>query len=586
MYSNVDEVAILEIDTAKKIHYVSESVKSVLGYSEEELKTSFFFDILGDANRDIIEMGLSESKPIRFETVIYNKDSKPSEIEVGLFPSHKPGNCVYTLFISNISARNHFQEQHGWLSEIVNTSDDAIISKTMQGVITSWNPAAEVLFGYPKDEVIGKHISLIIPAERMAEENMIMDIISRGEKIQHFETIRIAKDGSEKSLSITISPIKNHEDKIIGASNVSRDISAQKATEKNLATLAAIVDSSDDAIISKTLEGIITSWNSAAGEMFDYTEEEVIGRHISLIIPPDRIEEESMIIENIREGRKIDHFETVRMSKSGKRKNISLTVSPIKNAEGKIIGASKIARDVDFKVFAEQQREHFIKRLQELNEYKDEFMVMASHELKTPLTVILANLQILQELIKDDQNIILVKKIIDKVFQMSTLITNLLDVSKIQAGRLELEKSSFNIQNQIREIVSNLQATTQKHVITLSTSHPNTIIFADRERLQHVLVNLLGNAIKYSPKGGKINVNFSEAEDTVEVSVSDEGVGIHHSDLENIFQRFYRGRIASSFSGSGVGLYISAQIIKEHDGEIRAESKEGKGSTFYYKIPK
>lgn len=586
MYSNVDEVAIIGIDTEKNIHYVSKSAESVLGYSEDELKLSFFFDILGESNKEIIDQALSGSDPIRFETLIYNKESMPVEVAVGLFPSHSIEKFPFTVFISDISKRKQFREQSGWQGEIVNSSDDAIISKTLQGIITSWNPAAETMFGYTKDEAIGRHISIIIPLDRLAEEDMIIDLISKGEKLRHFETIRIAKDGTEKYVSLTISPVRNSEGKIIGASKIARDISAKKTSEKYQANLAAIVDSSDDAIISKTLDGIITSWNKSAHDMFGYSDDEVIGRHISLIIPSDRLEEENMIIKNIRSGKKIDHFETIRMGKNGKIKNISLTVSPLKDSEGNITGASKIARDIGFKIQAQKQTEHYIKSLQELNEYKDEFMVMASHELKTPLTVILANLQILEEVMQEDKNIPLVKKIIDKVFQMSSLVSNLLDVSKMQAGKLELNKSSFNIQNQIREIISNMQATTQNHEIVFSCLQPNTMVYADRDRLQHVLVNLIGNAIKYSPKGGPIDVIFSEFAQSVEVSVCDQGIGIHHADLENIFERFYRGRVASSFAGSGVGLYISSQIIKEHCGEIRVESKEGKGSTFYFKIPK
>src|SRR5690606_35982867 len=156
--------------------------------------------------------------------------------------------------------------------------------------------------------------------------------------------------------------------------------------DEKKATLAAIVASSDDAIISKTTDGTITSWNQSATRMFGYTENEVIGKHISLIIPKDRMKEENHILKNIRSGKRIDHFETVRITNDGTEKHISLTVSPIKNSKGMVIGASKIARDISEKVEAENQRKLYTQRLKELNVYKDEFMVMASHELKTPLT--------------------------------------------------------------------------------------------------------------------------------------------------------------------------------------------------------
>ncbi len=296
---------------------------------------------------------------------------------------------------TDISEQKKVESKLASLAAIVNSSDDAIISKSLKGIITSWNPSATKLFGYSEDEAIGKHISLIIPPDCLVEEELIIENIRKGEKIDHFETVRIAKDGSEKFISLTVSPIMNNKGEVIGASKITRDIAYKDQHEEKQAILAAIVSSSDDAIISKTLQGIITSWNESATRMFGYTEEEAIGKHISIIIPKDRMDEETRIIASIRKGEKIDHFETIRVAKDGNFRNISLTISPMRNSRGKIIGASKIARDISLRIKAEKQQALYTKRLQELNKYKDEFMVMASHELKTPLTVIMANLQIL-----------------------------------------------------------------------------------------------------------------------------------------------------------------------------------------------
>src|SRR5690606_7442793 len=213
------------------------------------------------------------------------------------------------------------------------------------------------------------------------------------------------KDGTFSHISLTVSPITNKQDIIIGASKIARDISYRIKSEEKQATLAAIINSSEDAIIGKSLEGIITSWNYAAARLFGYTEQEVIGKHISLIIPKDRMNEETMIMENITNGNKIDHFETVRIAKDGSEINISVTISPIKNAIGQIVGASKSARDISLRIQTEKTQKLYTERLQELNKYKDEFMVMASHELKTPLTVILANLQLLQLMLENDTNV-------------------------------------------------------------------------------------------------------------------------------------------------------------------------------------
>lgn len=238
------------------------------------------------------------------------------------------------------------EEKQAMLAAIVASSDDAIISKTTKGIITTWNPAAERMFGYNEAEAIGRSIMLIVPADRQAEEVYIIGQILQGKKIEHFETIRATKDGRQIPVSVTVSPIFNKNGVIIGASKIARDIRDRHLAREKQAILAAIVASSDDIIISKTLQGIITSWNKAAEKIFGYTEAEALGQHISLIIPPDRLSEEDFIIGQIVNGRKVDHFETIRRGKNGQDVHLSVTVSPVVDEQGKIIGASKVARDI------------------------------------------------------------------------------------------------------------------------------------------------------------------------------------------------------------------------------------------------
>lgn len=476
-------------------------------------------------------------------------------------------------------------EDSARLSAIVESSDDAIISKKLDGTITSWNPAAEKIFGFTAEEAIDEPISIIIPDYLMTEESEILARIKNGSRVEHYETMRKRKDGSRILISLTVSPIKDINGNIIGASKIARDISYQKNADEKQAILAAIVDSSDDAIVSKTLDGIITSWNNAAQRMFGYTEGDAIGKHISIIIPPDRLEEEKMIIENIRAGKKVNHFETIRRTKNGSEINISLTVSPVLNQNGKVIGASKIARDITQKIDLEKKQKLYTEKLQELNNYKDEFMAMASHELKTPLTVIKANLQILENKLQSDPNISFINKILLSVNKLSNLINSLLDVSKIQSGKVELSLSKFDMNALLAETVENIQATTPDHKIIFE-NNGKLIANADRERIEQVIINLLTNAAKYSPYADEIVVNAYVKNDQIEVHVKDHGMGIPQEDTDKIFTRFYRVQgIASTFAGSGIGLYISSEIIKRHGGNMWVESKVGKGSTFYFSIP-
>jgi PAS domain S-box-containing protein len=241
------------------------------------------------------------------------------------------------------------------LAAIVDSSDDVIISKNLDGVITSWNPAAQRVLGYSAREAIGSHITLIIPKDRLPEEQNIIARIRRGERLEHFDTVRQRKDGTLIDLSLTISPVKDSSGRIVGASTVAREITDRKRAERSTALLAAIVDSSDDAIVSKTLDGIITSWNKSAERMFGYRPEEVIGKHITLIIPRDRWDEETSIIERLRRGERIEHFQTVRRRKDGQLVDVSLTISPVRDSAGNIVGASKVGRDITAQVRADER---------------------------------------------------------------------------------------------------------------------------------------------------------------------------------------------------------------------------------------
>jgi PAS domain S-box-containing protein len=232
------------------------------------------------------------------------------------------------------------------LAAIMESSDDAIISKDLNGIIRSWNRGAEHIFGYTAEEAIGKPVLMLAVPERVDEIPNIIERIRRGEKVDHYRTQRQTKDGRVLDISLTVSPVRDATGTIIGASKVARDITEERRRTELQERLAAIVESSDDAIISKDLNGIILSWNKGAERIFGYTAEEAIGKPVSMLAVPERVEEISNIIGRIRRGERIDHYETKRKTKDGRVLDISLTVSPIRNAAREVVGASKIARDI------------------------------------------------------------------------------------------------------------------------------------------------------------------------------------------------------------------------------------------------
>jgi PAS domain S-box-containing protein len=232
------------------------------------------------------------------------------------------------------------------LARIVESSDDAIVSKDFNGIITSWNAAAERMFGYSAAEAIGQSIRIIIPADRQSEEDFVLGEVRAGRSVRHYETVRQRKDGSHIPISLTVSPLYGDDNTVVGASKIARDISDRKARDLAASHLAAVVASSDDGIVSKDLNGTITSWNRGAERIFGYTAAEAIGQSIRIIVPDDLQAEEDMVLRTIRSGKSVTHYETRRRRKDGTEVLISLTASPIFDDAGVVIGASKIARDI------------------------------------------------------------------------------------------------------------------------------------------------------------------------------------------------------------------------------------------------
>jgi PAS domain S-box-containing protein len=255
----------------------------------------------------------------------------------------------------DITERTDAGDSRERLAALVESSDDAIIGKSLDGTISAWNTGAENLFGYSASEALGRPIQMLLPPERVSEESEILARIGRGERIDHFETIRVRKDGRRIDVSVTISPIRDRSGAVVGASKIARDISERKRAEEARERLAAVVESSDDAIIGTSLEGTISAWNPGAENLFGYSASEALGASIQMLVPPERVHEESEIMARIRRGERINHFETVRVQKDGKRIDVSVTISPIRDRSGAIVGASKIARDISERKCAEEE---------------------------------------------------------------------------------------------------------------------------------------------------------------------------------------------------------------------------------------
>ncbi|HTM24378.1 MAG TPA: PAS domain S-box protein [Vicinamibacterales bacterium] len=471
------------------------------------------------------------------------------------------------------------------LAAIVASSDDAIISKDLSGTIITWNRAAEQMFGYTAADAIGQSISIIIPDERRTEEDYVLAQVKTGLGVDHYETIRRRKDGTLVNVSLTVSPILDRAGTVVGASKVVRDITATKRMEREAFRLAAIVESSDDAVVSKDLDGVIQTWNRGAERLFGYTADEAIGRSIRIVIPADRMSEEDEVLSRIRSGRSVEHFETIRRRKDGTLVDISLTVSPIRSYGGEVVGASKIARDI-----TEQKRLRAI--ADEASRLKDEFLAVLSHELRTPLNTVLGYTRMLK---REDKRMVgeLRDRALDALERnaesLSRLVNDVLDTSRIVTGKLRLALESCSVNSIVADAVDTVRPAADAKGIAVHADVEGTpTVMADRDRLQQVIWNLMSNAIKFTSAGGIVTIGARKQNGTVYITVKDTGIGIAQEHLPFVFQRFWQAHTGASreFAGLGIGLALARHLVELHGGSIRVESQGvGRGSEFTVALP-
>jgi PAS domain S-box-containing protein len=376
--------------------------------------------------------------------------------------------------------------------------------------------------------------------------------------------------------------------------------------------LAAIVDNSDDAIIGKDLNSIVTSWNRGAERIFGYSAEEMIGTSIMRLIPPERQKEEEEILFRIRRGERYDHFDTIRVTKDGRELHISLTISPIKDANGYVVGASKIARDITERKLAEKaleearrtsdsantERQRLLEseraarsEAERANRIKDEFLATLSHELRTPLNAVLGWATTLSIGSPRTEEIAQGLDAIERNARVQAqIIDDLLDMSRIISGKVRLDIQSLDLPTVITDAIETVRNTAlAKGVLLRTVIDPlNVPISGDPNRLQQVFWNLLNNSIKFTPKGGRVEVLLKRLDSHVEISIIDTGEGISPEFLPYIFNRFEQADAspARHHGGLGLGLSIVKQLVELHGGGVRAKSGGvGKGATFIVSLP-
>jgi PAS domain S-box-containing protein len=489
------------------------------------------------------------------------------------------------------------KEQGLWRqASLINLSYEPIFTWHFDNGITEWNKGCEQLYGYDRAEAIGKTSHDLLKTEfPLPPTNEYLETLKQTGQwsgvLRH-----LARDGREVWVESRQQVIESEGKQLVLETN--RDITEQLRAEESKLRLAAIVASSNDAIIAKTLEGIITNWNDGAQRMFGYSEDEVIGKSVTILIPPDRHDEEPAIIERLKRGERVDHYETVRVRKDGQKIDISLTISPIRNSLGQIIGASKIARDITEHKRLQEERERLLEREQSAreqaemaNRVKDEFVATVSHELRTPLNAILGwSSMLLGGKLKGDDVRRGLETIERNARLQAQLIEDILDVSRSISGKLRLDIKPVELISVIRAAVDAVRPAAEAKAIQLqllldpAADH----VQADATRMQQIIWNLLANAIKFTPTGGFVQLKLDRVESRAQVTVTDTGEGISPEFLPYIFNRFQQGDGTTTrrHGGLGLGLAIARHLVEMHGGTIEAAS-EGldKGATFTVSIP-
>jgi PAS domain S-box-containing protein len=496
-----------------------------------------------------------------------------------------------------------------YLAAIVSSSDDAIIAHDLDGVITLWNAAAEDLLGFTSDEAVGQSMVMLFPSEQRDQESAMLERVWRGEPISHFGAALLAKDGRIVDVSLTVSPILDPAGRVIGASTIARHIGIQRIADLAQMRLAAIVQSSEDAIVSKDLNGIVMSWNAAAERVFGFTAAEMVGQSITRIIPPERLDEERFVLAEVRAGRRIEHFETVRRDKWGHPIDISLTVSPILDSGGRVIGASKIARDISRqKRLQKSQREARAReeatrrqmlqienrRFQESSRLKNEFVANMSHELRTPLNSIIG----FTELMVDERHGPMPPRyaefsslILKSAQHLLQLINDILDLAKVESGKIDLTPELVDLPQVVEDVTSVVAGLARQRHIRIDANVDPQIgkVRLDPNRLKQVLYNYLSNAIKFSHDHGSVEVRIRpEGDKRLTVEVQDWGIGIKPEDVDRLFIEFQQLDASTSkrHEGTGLGLALTKRIVEAQGGSVGVRTEAGSGSTFLATLPR
>lgn len=656
---------VIVTDAEGHVTFLNPVAEQLTGWSSSEARNATFAEVFRIVNEytgapvdhpvaKVIESGRIVG--LANHTMLISRDGRRIPIDDSGAPIRHNGSLLGIVVVfRDVTERRRAERERARLAAIVEGSDDAIASKTLDGIVTSWNPSAARLFGYKPEEIIGKSITLIIPPERQAEEDTILGQLRRGERVDHFETVRLAKDGTRIDVSLTISPVRDPSGAIVGASKIVRDITARKRSERRLreeiqvrnllgdAAQAVVHAQLDLQRVVQSVTDIAREITGAAFGAFFYNVQDERGESYRLYtISGAPVEAFSKFPQprntavfgpafrgeaNVRSGDitadpRYGHNPPYHGMPEGHLPVRSYLAVPVKAASGEVLGAlffghpepdvfTERAERLVAAVAAQaavavesarahqalkreiEQRKQAEHALSQADRRKDEFLAMLAHELRNPLAPIRNATELLSHMLANDANAQAALGMIKRQgVQLSRLVDDLLDVSRITTGRIQLKREPIDLATVITQAVETVESQVREKRHRLSTttlSYEPLYVQGDFARLVQCVGNILANATKYTEPGGEIWVRTHGDEESAFIEVSDTGAGIPPELLPHVFDLFVQSdrTLDRAQGGLGIGLAVVKRLVEMHRGEVTAHSEGlGRGSTFELRLPR
>lgn len=582
------------------ILFWNRAAQHMLGYPQDDAVGRSFCDLLVpvDADRRAQLRGALvralKSERVSLETTCTTKAGASVDVAISMHIAggdHAPASPLVVAHVRDVTPLKHLREERASearLHGLLEAAPDAMVISSKDGRIVLVNGQAEALFGYTRKELLGELVEKLVPARfRAAHPGQRTDYFSNPQFRSIGSTSELyglRKDGTEFPAEISLSPIATHDGVFV--SSAIRNVTERKKADAARFRLAAIVDSSDDAIIGKTLDGVITSWNQGATRLFGYPADEMIGQAVSNLVPPGNTDEEPDIVARLKRGVRIEHFDTVRRRKDGQDIDVSVAISPVRDASGRIVGASMVARDITRRRRAEASAVHAKEAAEMASRELEAFSYSVAHDLRTPLRSIdgfsLALLEDHAEQL-DENGKKFLKTVRDSAQYMAQLIDNLLMLARV--GRTGVRRDRVDLGALGHATIARLAHTQPGRQVEVVIAEDLSAT-GDPQLLGIVCDNLLGNAWKFTGKREHARIEFGRSQEGGQpvYFVRDNGAGFDMAYSDKLFGVFQRLHTVGEFEGIGIGLATVQRIIRRHDGRVWAKGEIDRGATFFFTL--